>query len=159
MLPPNSAPRMMRRLLRRVRGRKVGLELFTVRDVMTDPKSYEATLEKISRIGFREIEPAGGYAGLNPAVEADAKKFRAMLNGSDLACRALIPARRKNRVWKSNSPDSRLWGSNTLIFLREEAVVADRAVPAVRRLAAVPVHRVADQVRGCSKFGRRHRML
>lgn len=66
-------------------AKQVGLELFTVRDVMTDPKSYEATLEKISRIGYREIEPAGGYAGLNPAVEADAKKFRAMLDGYGLS--------------------------------------------------------------------------
>ncbi len=65
-------------------AKQVGLELFTVRDVMTDPKSYEATLEKIARIGYREIEPAGGYAGLNPAVEADAKKFRAMLDGYGL---------------------------------------------------------------------------
>ena len=61
-------------------AKQVGLELFTVRDVMTDQKNYEATLEKIAAIGYKEIEPAGGYGGLNPAVEEDAKKFRAMLD-------------------------------------------------------------------------------
>jgi hypothetical protein len=39
-------------------SKQIGLELFTVRDQMTDAKSYEATLAKISEIGYKEIEPA-----------------------------------------------------------------------------------------------------
>jgi sugar phosphate isomerase/epimerase len=64
---------------------RVGLELYTVRDQMTDPKSYEATLAKVAEIGYKEVEPASGYAGLNPAVEADAKKFRTMLDSYGLS--------------------------------------------------------------------------
>src|SRR5579872_1292065 len=55
-------------------AKQAGLELFTVRDVMTDPKSYVATLEQVAAIGYKEIEPAGGYAGMEP------KDFRAMLD-------------------------------------------------------------------------------
>jgi sugar phosphate isomerase/epimerase len=57
----------------------VGLELYTVRDVMTDPKSYEATLAKVAEIGYKEVEPAGGYAGMDP------KAFRAMLDSYGLS--------------------------------------------------------------------------
>lgn len=63
----------------------VGLELYTVRDQMTDPKSYEATLAKVSEIGYKEVEPAGGYAGLDPSKEADAKKFRNILDSYGLS--------------------------------------------------------------------------
>ncbi|HEY6466610.1 MAG TPA: sugar phosphate isomerase/epimerase [Candidatus Acidoferrales bacterium] len=63
----------------------VGLELFTVRDQMTDPKSYEGALAKVSEIGYKEVEPAGGYAGLDPSKEADAKKFRTMLDSYGLS--------------------------------------------------------------------------
>jgi len=55
-------------------AKQVGLELFTVRDVMTDPKSFVATLEQVAAIGYKEIEPANGYAGMEP------KDFRAMLD-------------------------------------------------------------------------------
>jgi sugar phosphate isomerase/epimerase len=55
-------------------GNQIGLELFTVRDLMTDPKSYQSTLEKVAAIGYKEIEPAGGYGGLEP------KDYRALLD-------------------------------------------------------------------------------
>ncbi len=55
-------------------AKQIGLELFTVRDVMTDPKSYVATLEKVAEIGYKEVEPAGGYGGLGPT------EFRALLD-------------------------------------------------------------------------------
>lgn len=54
--------------------KQVGLELFTVRDMMTDQKSYTSTLEQVAAIGYKEIEPAEGYAGLEP------KDFRALLD-------------------------------------------------------------------------------
>jgi sugar phosphate isomerase/epimerase len=54
--------------------KQIGLELFTVRDQMNDPKSYEATLAKLSEIGYKEIEPASGYASMSP------KDFRAMID-------------------------------------------------------------------------------
>jgi sugar phosphate isomerase/epimerase len=55
-------------------SKQMGLELYTVRDLMTDQKSYIGTLEKVAEIGYKEIEPAGGYAGLEP------KDFRALLD-------------------------------------------------------------------------------
>jgi sugar phosphate isomerase/epimerase len=51
---------------------QIGLELFTVRDQTA--KDYLGTLEKIAKIGYKEIEPAGGYANLSP------KEFRAELD-------------------------------------------------------------------------------
>lgn len=51
---------------------QIGLELFTVRDLTA--KDYIGTLEKVAAIGYKEIEPAGGYANLTP------KQFRAQLD-------------------------------------------------------------------------------
>src|ERR1700722_17259544 len=53
---------------------QIGLELFTLRDLMTDPKNYQRTLEKVAAIGYKEVEPAGGYGGLEP------KDYRALLD-------------------------------------------------------------------------------
>lgn len=55
-------------------AKQIGLELFTVRDLLSTPKSYVATLEKLAAIGYKEIEPANGYAGMTP------KEFRATLD-------------------------------------------------------------------------------
>lgn len=49
-----------------------GLEMFTVRDVLA--KDYEGTIAKVAAMGYKEIEPASGYGGLDP------KQFRAMLD-------------------------------------------------------------------------------
>ena len=51
---------------------QIGLELFTVRDLMA--KDYEGTLAKVAAIGYKEIEPASDYAGMEP------KQYRAMLD-------------------------------------------------------------------------------
>jgi sugar phosphate isomerase/epimerase len=52
--------------------KRVGLELFTVRDAMqTD---YEGVLARIASFGYKEVEPAGGYNNMSP------KEFRAMLD-------------------------------------------------------------------------------
>jgi len=55
-------------------AKQIGLELYTVRDLLSTPKSYVATLEKIAAIGYKEIEPASGYAGMTP------QEFRATLD-------------------------------------------------------------------------------
>jgi sugar phosphate isomerase/epimerase len=55
-------------------SKQIGLELYTVRDNMVDAKSYISTLEKVAGLGYKEVEPAGGYAGLEP------KDFRALLD-------------------------------------------------------------------------------
>ncbi len=52
--------------------RQIGLELYTVRDLL--PKDYEGTLAKVAEIGYKEVEPATNYAGMEP------KQFRAMLD-------------------------------------------------------------------------------
>ena len=51
---------------------QIGLELWTVRDLTA--KDYIGTLEKVAAIGYKEIEPATGYANLTP------KQFRAHLD-------------------------------------------------------------------------------
>lgn len=50
---------------------KIGLELYTVRDLLTD--DYEGTLAKVAAIGYTEVEPTG-YNNMPP------KDFRAMLD-------------------------------------------------------------------------------
>ena len=50
----------------------IGLELYTVRDMAA--KDYIGTLEKVAAIGYKEIEPAGGYNNMSP------KQFRAELD-------------------------------------------------------------------------------
>jgi sugar phosphate isomerase/epimerase len=54
-------------------SKQIGLELYTVRDTMTDQATYISTLEKVAAIGYKEVEPVG-YAGLEP------KDFRALLD-------------------------------------------------------------------------------
>ena len=51
---------------------RIGLELYTVRDLMA--ADYVGVLEKVAAIGYKEIEPAGGYNNLSP------KDFRALLD-------------------------------------------------------------------------------
>ncbi|MES1262216.1 MAG: sugar phosphate isomerase/epimerase [Acidobacteriota bacterium] len=51
---------------------RIGLELYTVRDLMA--KDYAGTLAKVAEIGYKEIEPASDYAGMEP------KQYRAMLD-------------------------------------------------------------------------------
>jgi sugar phosphate isomerase/epimerase len=51
---------------------QIGLELYTVRDLMmTD---FEGVLAKVAQMGYREVEPASGYNNMSP------KTFRAMLD-------------------------------------------------------------------------------
>ena len=53
-------------------NKQIGLELFSVRDLLQ--KDYAGTLAKVAEIGYKEIEPAGGYGGLEPQA------FRALLD-------------------------------------------------------------------------------
>ena len=52
--------------------KQIGLELFTVRDLMQ--KDFEGTIARVAEIGYKEVEPATGYNNLEP------KQFRAMLD-------------------------------------------------------------------------------
>src|SRR5262245_12351428 len=51
---------------------QIGLELYTVRDVMAS--DYEGVLARVAAIGYKEIEPANGYNNLPPS------RFRALLD-------------------------------------------------------------------------------
>lgn len=51
--------------------RHVGLELYTVRDLLA--KDFEGTIAKVAEIGYTEVEPVG-FGGLDP------KGFRALLD-------------------------------------------------------------------------------
>jgi sugar phosphate isomerase/epimerase len=56
---------------------QIGLELYTVRDVMQ--KDYEGVLAKIASFGYKEVEPANGYNNMSP------KDWRAMLDRHGLS--------------------------------------------------------------------------
>jgi sugar phosphate isomerase/epimerase len=67
-------------------GKHAGLELYTVRDQLMNPKNYESTLAKVAESGYKEVEPADkhdsdglGYAGLDP------RGFRALLDRHGLS--------------------------------------------------------------------------
>lgn len=51
---------------------QIGLELYTVRDIMA--KDFQGTLEKVAQIGYKEVEPATGYGEMSPNA------FRALLD-------------------------------------------------------------------------------
>lgn len=51
---------------------KIGLELYTVRDLL--PKDYEGILAKVAQIGYKEVEPADPYNNMQP------KQYRALLD-------------------------------------------------------------------------------
>jgi sugar phosphate isomerase/epimerase len=51
---------------------KIGLELYTVRDLL--PKDYEGILAKVAEIGYKEVEPADPYNNMAP------KQYRALLD-------------------------------------------------------------------------------
>ena len=64
---------------------KIGLELYTVRDALKD--DFEGTLTRVAKIGYKEVELAGYFAGLknfNPPP----KKTRGILNSLGLAAPA-----------------------------------------------------------------------
>jgi sugar phosphate isomerase/epimerase len=58
-------------LLRAAENRRIGLELYTVRNLT--PKDYEGTIAKVAEIGYKEVEPVD-YGGMTP------KQYRAMLD-------------------------------------------------------------------------------
>src|SRR5665213_3415832 len=51
---------------------QIGLELYTVRDLMMS--DFEGVLAKVAQMGYREVEPASGHYNMDP------KTFRAMLD-------------------------------------------------------------------------------
>jgi sugar phosphate isomerase/epimerase len=51
---------------------QIGLELYTVRDLMA--QNYEGVLAQVAEIGYKEVEPASGYNNLDP------RSFRALLD-------------------------------------------------------------------------------
>ena len=55
----NSAPRLLANPL----GLPLGLQLYSVRDIL--PKDYEGTLRQLSALGYREVE-AAGFFGRSP---------------------------------------------------------------------------------------------
>jgi sugar phosphate isomerase/epimerase len=57
-------------------AKQIGLELYTVRDVMVN--HFEATLDKVAQMGYKEVEPANGYNNMSPA------DFRKLLDKNGL---------------------------------------------------------------------------
>jgi sugar phosphate isomerase/epimerase len=51
---------------------KIGLELYTVRDLL--PGDYEGILAKVAAMGYKEVEPADPYNNMQP------KQYRALLD-------------------------------------------------------------------------------
>ena len=56
---------------------RIGLELYTVRDVMAD--DFEGVLARVAQIGYKEVEPASGFNNMDP------KAFRALLDRHGLS--------------------------------------------------------------------------
>ena len=109
----------------------IGLELFTVRDAMSTPADYEAVLAKLASFGYKEIEPATGYAGMTP------KDFRAMIDRYGLSCPSThsgLPA--------GDTIEQRLEGAQVMGFLYVENLGAPggggRAPGGPGRAAATP---------------------
>lgn len=101
----SSAPRLMANSL----GLPLGLQLYSVRDVL--PKDYEGTLRQLAALGFREVEAAGffnhsasevkqamGQAGLNcvsahyPLKDLLPKVDEVIQYGKDLGLRYIVCA-------------------------------------------------------------------
>jgi sugar phosphate isomerase/epimerase len=74
---PTTAPRRVPTSVPAGWTEQIGLELYTVRDMTS--KDYVGTLEKVAQIGYKEVEPAGGYGNMSP------KQFRALLDRLGLA--------------------------------------------------------------------------
>lgn len=68
----SSAPRLMANAL----GLPLGLQLYSVRDVL--PKDYEGTLRQLASLGYREVEAAGFFN--HSASEVKQAMFQAGLN-------------------------------------------------------------------------------
>ncbi|PYV64560.1 MAG: hypothetical protein DMG95_04130, partial [Acidobacteria bacterium] len=60
---------------------KVGLELYTVRDLLS--KDFEGTLAKVAKIGYKEVEFAG-YLNDLPNLKPAPKRAREILDGDGL---------------------------------------------------------------------------
>jgi len=65
------------RLLANPLGLPLGLQLYSVRDVL--PKSYDGTLRQIAALGYREVE-AAGFFGHSPA------EVKQAMDGAGLHC-------------------------------------------------------------------------
>jgi len=52
---------------------QIGLQLYTVRDLLTEGSKFDGVLSKVAAIGYKEVEPTG-YGSIAP------KEFRAMLD-------------------------------------------------------------------------------
>jgi hypothetical protein len=85
---------------------QIGLELYTVRDQLAG--DYPGVLAKVAAMGYREIEPAGGYNNMSPTL------FRSMLDrlGLTMPAHIRLPAGLEPS-WKNSSRDSRSWESST----------------------------------------------
>src|SRR6266700_5954091 len=60
---------------------KIGLELYTVRDLLK--KDFEGTLAKAAKIGYKEVEFAG-YLNVLPNVNPPVKRVKEMLDSDGL---------------------------------------------------------------------------
>lgn len=69
----NSTPRLLANAL----GLPLGLQLYSVRDVL--PKNYDGTLHQIAALGYREVE-AAGFFGHTPA------EVKQAMDGAGLRC-------------------------------------------------------------------------
>jgi sugar phosphate isomerase/epimerase len=61
---------------------KIGLELYTVRDLLK--KDFEGTLAKVAKIGYKEVELAG-YLNDLPKVNPPVKRLREILDSDGLS--------------------------------------------------------------------------
>jgi len=123
---------------------QIGLELYTVRDLTA--KDYVGTLEKVAQIGYKEIEPAGGYGNMSP------KQFRALVDRLGLT----IPSTHSGvtigpdaEVGKQLA-DFQIMGIQYTSLDQQRPAGAGGRGPGGRRPAAPPTR--AEQRRGMQQF-------
>ena len=118
---------------------RVGLELYTVRDLLT--VDYEGTLAKVAEIGYNEVEPTS-YNNMPP------KEFRAMLDRLKLT----MPSTHASARGPGSDLERQLEGFQIMgIKYTEIAAAAAQAAP-----ATVDPRRPRDRSRR-ARIRRRHR--
>jgi sugar phosphate isomerase/epimerase len=86
---------------------RIGLQLYTVRDVLKE--DFDSTLEKISAIGYREVE-------LGDSVDKPAKIVRDALNRHDLVAPSThVPYKSLGENWPQMIEDAKILGLSYIV--------------------------------------------
>lgn len=135
-------------------ARRVGLELWTVRDLLTDPRTRADTLERVAAVGFREIEPdhgpSGGYLGLSP------KAFRALLERLGLTMPSTHLALREGPDIEQRLEGLAIMGLRYVVLAPRGKALLD--IPGQMRMSG-PAPTTAEVRRDCEQLNQYGRLV